>query len=328
MAMALLVSQSAAPNQAAGAVNPKWTWRRIKEVLAAYAMVAPFMAILLTFSVYVLYYGFRMSLRDAQGINDGSFVGLQNYKDLLWASEYLSRDFWLAVKTTFVFMVGCLVTQMPVAFVLAYILNHIPLLRLRAVLRAAFFLPVVINTVIIALLFRMLFNPDQGVINNFLGMLGLPNNIDWMMNSSWVMPLMLIAAFWQWTGYHMVYFLSQLQTIDPSLYEAAKLDGASPRRVLWRITLPHMRPAITFAMVTSAIGALQMFDLVFLLFPNAAYGPGGVAKTLVAFVYDQGFSTQFLTGMASAAGWLTFGIVLIISLIQFKVLGLGKHGEA
>jgi len=97
--------------------------------------------------------------------------------------------------------------------------------------------------------------------------------------------------------------------------------------VLFRITLPLMRPAVTFVMVTSAIGCLQMFDLVFMLFPNAQYGPGGVAKTLVAFIYDQGFSQQFLTGIATAVGWLTFIIIMIVSLIQLKVLGVGKHDE-
>jgi lactose/L-arabinose transport system permease protein len=137
-----------------------------------------------------------------------------------------------------------------------------------------------------------------------------------------------MVAFWQWTGFHMVYFLAQLQTIDPTLYEAARMDGITPAGALFRITLPLMRPAITFVMVTSAIGGLQMFDLVFMLFPNATYGPGGVAMTLLAFIYDQGFSQQFLTSMATAIGWLTFLIIAAVSVLQLRVLGLGKHGEA
>jgi ABC-type sugar transport system permease subunit len=126
----------------------------------------------------------------------------------------------------------------------------------------------------------------------------------------------------------MVYFLAQLQTIDPTLYEAARMDGISPFGALLRITLPLMRPAFTFVLVTSAIGCLQMFDLVFMLYPNATYGPGGAAKTLVAFIYDQGFSQQFLTGLASAIGWLTFLIIAAVSTLQIKALGLGRHGEA
>jgi ABC-type sugar transport system permease subunit len=299
-----------------------------KDALSGYALIAPFMLLLIIFNLYVFVSGFHMSLTDAQGVNEGANVGLQNYKDLLYADEFKSKDFWLAVKTTFTYMFGCLATQVPVAFILAYILNHLPFIKLRGILRAAFFLPVLMNTVVVALLFRMLFNRDQGIINYVFGMLDLPNNIDWTMSSTWAIPLLIIVSFWQWTGFHMVYFLSQLQTIDTSIYEAAKIDGASPVTVLFRITLPLMRPAITFVMVTSAIGCLQMFDLVFMLFPNAQYGPGGVAKTLVAFIYDQGFSQQFLTGLASAIGWLTFIIIMIVSLIQLRVLGVGKHDEA
>jgi ABC-type sugar transport system permease subunit len=297
------------------------------DMFSGYALIAPFMILLIIFNLYVFISGFQMSLTDAQGVNEGSNIGLQNYKDLLYADEFKSRDFWLAVKTTFMYMLGCIATQVPVAFILAFILNHLPLVKLRGILRAAFFLPVLMNTVVVALLFRMLFNKDQGIINYVCGMLGLPNNIDWLMNSSWAIPLLIIVSFWQWTGFHMVYFLSQFQTIDTSLYEAAKIDGASPSTVLFHITLPLMRPAITFVMVTSAIGGLQMFDLVFMLFPNAQYGPGGVAKTLVAFIYDQGFSQQFLTGLASAIGWLTFVIIMIVSLFQLKVLGIGKYDE-
>jgi ABC-type sugar transport system permease subunit len=88
-----------------------------------------------------------------------------------------------------------------------------------------------------------------------------------------------------------------------------------------------MRPALTFVMVTSAVGCLQMFDLVFMLFPNATYGPGGAAKTLVALIYDQGFSQQFLTGLASAIGWLTFLAIAAVSALQLRMIGLGRHGD-
>jgi multiple sugar transport system permease protein len=306
--------------------RPRLTQRRT-DTLSAYALVAPFLVLLVVFNLYVFARGLHISLTDAQGINEGDFVGLDNYKAILWADPLRTVDFYRAVKTTFLYTLGCLATQVPVAFVLAYVLNTIPLPRIRTVLRGAFFLPVLINTVVIALLFRMFFNKDQGIINHLLGLLHLPASTDWLLHSEWALPLLIVVSFWQWTGFHMVYFLAQLQTIDPSLYEAARMDGASPWHNLWNITLPLMRPAFTFVMVTSAIGGLQLFDLVFMLFPNATYGPGGVAKTLVAFIYDQGFSQQFLTGMASAIGWLTFLVIAAVSVVQLRVLGLGKQGE-
>lgn len=297
------------------------------NTVSAYGFIAPFAILLIVFNFYVFVAGFFTSLSDAQGINPGEFIGFQNYADLLYADMTASHHFWQAVKTTLVYTLGCLLTQVPVAFILAYILNHLPLKRLKVVLRTAFFAPVLINTVVIALLFRMLFNTDNGIINWVIGLVGLPNNIDWLMSSSFAIPLLVIVSFWQWTGFHMVYFLSQLQVIDPSIYEAAKIDGASPLTVIFRITLPIMRPAITFVVITSIIGCVQMFDLVFIIFPNAQYGPGGVAKTLIAYIYDQGFSQQFRIGLASAIGWLTFLLIIGLSIIQLKFFGLGQHDE-
>ena len=312
----------------AGPPRRRWLTQKRTDALSAYAFVAPFLLLLVVFNLYVFARGLHVSLTDAQGINDGDFVGLQNYRDVLWADPLRTGDFYRAVKTTFLYTLGCLATQVPVAFVLACVLNTIPLPKIRTILRGAFFLPVLINTVVIALLFRMFFNKDQGIINHLLGLLHLPSNTDWLLHSEWALPLLVMVSFWQWTGFHMVYFLAQLQTIDPTLYEAARMDGATPFHNLWNITLPLMRPAFTFVMVTSAIGGLQMFDLVFMLFPNATYGPGGVAKTLVAFIYDQGFSQQFLTGVASAIGWLTFLIIAAVSAVQLRLLGLGRQGEA
>ncbi|HEQ72496.1 MAG TPA: sugar ABC transporter permease, partial [Spirochaetia bacterium] len=110
-------------------------------------------------------------------------------------------------------------------------------------------------------------------------------------------------------------------------YEAARIDGASHVRILLQIVLPIMRPAFTFVMVTSLIGGLQMFELTFLVFPNVSYGPGGVAKTLIALIYSEAFAQDFRIGYASALGWMTFIIIFAISLVQLRLLGLGRAAE-
>ncbi len=293
-----------------------------QDAISAYMMIAPFLILMVIFSYYVFGTGFVLSLTDAQGINVGEFIGLDNYIEVL-----TSKDFYLAIKTTVLYTVGALVTQIPVAFLLAFYLNSMASKRYSSVLRASFFLPVLINTVIIALLFRMLFNRDQGIINWVLGLMGLPNQTEWLMNSSFAIPLLILVSFWQWTGFHMVYFLAQLQTIDVSLYEAAKIDGATNWSTLFGITIPLMKGAFAFVLITSAIGCLQMFDLVFMLFPNAQYGPGGVAKTLVAFIFDEAFSQNFRLGYASAIGWLVFVIILSVSVFQLHFMGVGKKEE-
>lgn len=296
----------------------RWQWYKIKNAITPYLFLAPFLVIMLTFNLYVFIKGAQSSFTDAQGINPGSWIGLQNY------SRCLSQDtFWIALKCNFKFLFGCWITQIPVAFVLAVILNGITK-RLKGILRAAFFVPVLINSVLVAIIFRELFNKDTGWINWFLGLVGLPNGTDWIHNSTFTIPLLVIVAFWQWTGFHMVYYLASLQAIDPTIYEVAKLDGASRTRTLLQITVPLCRPAFVFTLITSAIGSLMLFELPFLIFDNLSYGPGGKARTLLAFIYDYGFSRNFELGFACAIGWLTFFVILIFSGFQLKVLGLGQ----
>ena len=293
-----------------------------REIFTGYALIAPFMILMFIFCFFVFFSGFAISLTDMQGVNPGEFIGLANYREVL-----TSPELYAAIKTTFFYTLGALATQVPVAFLLACLLNSMKNRFLSNFLRAAFFLPVLINTVVIALLFRMLFNKDQGIINWILGVIGLPNNIEWLMNSQYSIPLLIIVSFWQWTGFHMVYFMAQLQTIDASIYEAARIDGSGSLRTMFRITVPLMKPAFAYVMITAAIGCLQMFDLVFMLFPNALYGPGGSAKTLVAYIFDQAFNQDFRIGFASAIGWVVFAIIFVVSLFQLKFLGVGSKEE-
>lgn len=294
-------------------------WNRWQSY-TPYLFIAPFMILLCIFTVYTFLRGIGLSLTDAQAINPGSWVGLDNFKELLGTDEFQK-----SLLHTFWFTVGCLATQVPVAFVLAFVLNSIA--KGRAALQATFVIPCVVNTVITALLFRMLFNKDVGLVNWFLGLLHLPNNIDWVTIEPYAIPLMVIVSFWQWTGFHMIYFLAQLQAIDPCIYEVAKLDGASNIRTMFQITLPLMRHAFTYVVITATVGCFQMFEYAFLLFPNAGFGPGKAAETVMCFIWYHGFNQQFRLGFATAAGWILFLIVLMISLFQFRTIGLGQVGE-
>lgn len=299
----------------------KFKWAKLSSY-TPYFFIAPFMTLLLIFNFYPFIFGARISFTDAQSINPGEFIGFKNYIDILFSNT----KFIESIIITFKYAIGALITQIPVAFVLAYVLNNIAK-RFRGVLRASFFIPCLINGVVIALVFRSLFNKEFGVINWILGLLHLPNQTNWLNDSSLSVFLMVAVSFWQWTGFHMVYFLANLQSIDPAIYEVAKLDGASPFRVLWQITVPLMRPAFTFVMVTSAIGALQLFDLPLMLFPNGTYGPGQAARTLVPYIYDFAFAQDFQVGYASAAGWLVFCIIMVISVMQLRFLGMGNADE-
>lgn len=297
--------------------------RSVGQILEPYLFMAPFLVLICMFTVYTFVYGARLSLTDAQGINPGEYIGLSNFKELL--TENI--DCLPSLKRTLLFTLGCLVTQIPAALILAVILNNVTT-RIRGTLRASFYVPVLINTVITSLIFRNLFNRDTGLINYVLGLLHLPNQINWLFESSYSIWLMVAAAFWQWTGYHMVYLLASLQAVDPTIYEVTKLDGASPWRVLFQITLPLIRPALTFVLLTSAIGCMQQFEYSFVLFPNnAMYGPGKAAMTAVPFIFNEGFSQQFRFGLSAAGSWLLFIFILIVSLLQLRFLRLGQADD-
>ncbi|HDR15779.1 MAG TPA: sugar ABC transporter permease, partial [Desulfobacteraceae bacterium] len=177
-----------------------WRKKKVSEAAFGYAFILPFFLLMfiLTFVVYAI--GLSISFTDAANINPGSFIGFDNYTQLFQQTKE-SKDFFKAFGSTFYYAIGCLVTQIPAAFILAYILNNVPK-GVRSPLRAAFFVPVLINSVVIALLFRMIFSRDTGIINWVLGLVGLPNNTDWLQDSTWAIPLLIIVSFWQWTGFH------------------------------------------------------------------------------------------------------------------------------
>jgi ABC-type sugar transport system permease subunit len=188
----------------------------------------------------------------------------------------------------------------------------------------------------VAWLFQQIFNPDVGTINWVLGLLGLlkvnPDThliipVQWLANGSYCVPMLIMVSFWQWTGFHMVYFLSQLQTIDPNLYEAAKIDGATQRQIMTRITLPLMRPAVAFVMVTSLVGGLLVFDIIYILYGAGTgfFGTGDHAKLFMPYIYYHAFDvTPSTIGFSSAAGWLVFVVIAVINIIQIRILGLGS----
>ncbi len=303
--------------------------RGFREGLDGYLFIAPFIIGIIVFFFYMFISGFYLAFTDAQGINPGKFIGIANFQQI-FTELFTGGDFWKSLRVTLIYEIGCLITQIPVAFVLAFVLNSLPYKRLQSLLRASFFMPVLINTVIVAWLFRQIFNPDQGVVNWLLGVFGYHTRIDWLQDTTISPFLVIIVSFWQWTGFHMVYFVSQLQTIDPNLYEAAKIDGANPAQILTRITLPLMRPAVAFVMITSAVGGLLVFDIIYVIFPGAStgyFGTGDCVKTLVPYIYKVGFMENFKLGYAAAAGWVTFLIIMLFSLLQIRVIGLGSSRE-
>ena len=283
-----------------------------------YLFMLPYFVIMLTFTVYPFIEGIRLSLLDISGFSEGDFVGLQNFWEVL-QDEIFIKSFWHTVQ----YLVVSLVVQIPTAFLIAILLNRAPK-YLRTSLRAAFFVPVIISGTVAAIIFGNLFNKEFGMINWLFGLIGLPNDIGWTTQSHLAMPVLMIIGFWLYLGYHTIYLLSGLQSIDSTIYESAMIDGASWWRQQISITLPLMRPFLTFSLITSAIGSMQLFDLPFVLFTNGGEAMNYAPSTLMTYVYSYAFR-KFFIGQAAAAGWIIFAMVMVITVIQLKLLGFHRN---
>lgn len=285
--------------------------------LTPYFFVAPFLIIIGIFTVYPFFEGIRLSFLEISGFGGSEFVGLQNFRDVL-QDEIFQKSLWHSLE----YMFASFLIQIPIAFILAVILNQAPS-KLRGILRTAFFIPVMISGAVTAILFQNLFNKEFGAINWLLGLVNLPHDIGWLIEPAYAIPVIIFAGFWMWTGFHIVYLLSNLQTIPAAIYEVARIDGASWWRLMVSVILPLMRPALTFSIITSAIGSMQLFDLPFMLFSSGDRSMNYAPSTLMTYVYDYAFR-RFHGGMAAAAGWIIFIIVMFITLIQLKLLGFGN----
>lgn len=290
--------------------------------LAPYLFIAPFLLLFVVFGLYPIVKSLSLSFYATNGPKDAVWVGLSNFKFLLGDS-----DFHKAVSNTLTYAFFSVFLQLPVALGLALLLSQ-PWVRGREVWRLAFFSPNLLGQVFVGVLFSILFQPQFGLINRFLNWVTLgrvPLDTKWLSDPNLVMPALVTTSIWMYAGFNMIYFLAALQAVDRDLYEAASVDGASGWQQFVHVTLPGIRPVLTFVLVTATLGSLQLFELPYLLLNNSA-GPNQAGLTIVMYLYERGFVTGDL-GYASAVGWTLALGMLLISLIQVRLTGALAEGK-
>ncbi|MEJ2153921.1 MAG: sugar ABC transporter permease [Desulfobacteraceae bacterium] len=292
--------------------------RRHASRTTPYLFLAPFILSFLIFGAYPIIRSLVLSLYITSGPEAQQFVGLDNYFYLL-----KDPDFWTAFRNTATFALGSVVLQLPLSLGLAILLNR-PEIRGRNVFRFIFFSPNLMGLVFSALLFMLILAPKFGLLNAALhGLFGLPATTRWLSTPALVMPALIMVALWLYTGFNMVYFLAALQSVDAELYEAATIDGAGRWSQFWHVTLPGIKPVLIFVVVLSTIGSFQLFELAFLLLGNGS-GPDQAGLTIVMYLYQNGFLGGDL-GYASAIGWTLAAMVLLLSMVQLRITGLGTE---
>jgi ABC-type sugar transport system permease subunit len=192
--------------------------------------------------------------------------------------------------------------------------------RLRGFFRLVFFAPNLVGQVLVGILFAVLFTPRYGLITRgFQELFHWGLEARWLMDPPLIMPAIVITSLWLWVGFNMVYFLAALQTVDKSLEEAARIDGANAWQVFWHVTLPSMRHVVVFVVIMSVIGSYQLFELPLALFDESyGYGTDNAGVTLITYLNFNAFRSGDL-GLGSAVGWVVALIIFTISLIQIRL---------
>jgi cellobiose transport system permease protein len=291
--------------------------RRLDGKVSPYLYITPFFVVFGLFGLFPLLYTAYVSLTDRNLLNPTArFIGLHNYA-LLIHDPY----FWNAVENTFGIWFLSTVPQLGLALLIAHVLNA--RMRVRTFFRMAVLLPQVTSLVAVALIFTQMFGHQYGLVNYFLGLVGI-HHVYWEAGrfSSWIALSVMVT--WRWTGYNALIYLAAMQSIPEELYEAAAVDGARRWRQFIHVTVPMLRPTIIFTVIISTIGGLQLFTEPYLFQPRTSGGTGGSARqyqTIVMYLYEKFLgSGQFKFGYAAAIAWCLVLLVAAFALVNYLVV--------
>ena len=283
-----------------------------KQHAAGWAFLAPATLLIVIMSFYPIIQAVFTSLKT------GSSANMKWAEPLLYNYTRMFKDklFMRSVGNTFLYLLIEVPIMLILAILLAQILNNKDL-KLKGFFRTCVFLPCATSLVSYSLIFKSLF-ATNGLINSILVNLGiLESNYNFLGNAKSAKVIIIIALIWRWTGYNMVFFLAGLQNIEYSVYEAAKIDGASSWKTFWNITVPLLRPTIVMTMIISINGTLQLFDESVNLTNG---GPANATITMSHYIYNNSFGQGVANfGYASAMSFFVFILVAILAFINMKV---------
>lgn len=278
-----------------------------------YMFIAPAVILLVIFCIIPILIAFAVSFTDMDlkglaNLSTVSFTGLENYKDLFGDEVFLKSVY----NTLFYVIIGVplvIITSLSVALLLNYGSNW-----LFRTFRGVYYMPSITNIVAVAVIWGYLYNTDYGLLNYILSLLSV-DKIPWLQEPTIAKLSLIILAVWKGIGINMIIFLAALQGIPKTYYEAARMDGANRLQILFNVTLPLLRYATFFVTVTTLIGWMQFFEEPFVMTDG---GPLNGTLSIALFIYQEGFQfSEF--GYAAAASFVLFIMIIVITLVQFKL---------
>ena len=282
-------------------------------ISAAYFFLAPALISIFIFFFIPVIASFIISFTDFDIYSLGNyanlrFVGLKNYSDLL-----NNELFWTSLKNTFYFVIAASPLSIAVSLGAAIILSS-KLVKLKAIFRLAYFIPVVTTLVAVAIVWRFIYHPRFGMLNYMLSLFGI-NPIDWLGDPFWAMPSIILMSIWKNFGYNMIIFIAGLQNIPEHLYEAAVLEGANVWQQFKKITLPMLVPTTVFISIITMIGNFQLFAEPYVMTQG---GPLNKTLSVVQYMYQEGFRWWNM-GYSASIAFVLFIIIFAGTMLQLKI---------
>lgn len=268
---------------------------------AAWIFILPAILGTFIFIIIPMICSFGLSFTKWDLLNSVKFVGLQNYVQLFQADL-----FYKILSNTVVFALATSILGVIIPLILASILNS--KIRGSEFYKTAYFLPFITPMVVVGIVWAWIFDPNIGLLNQVLQI-----HINWLYDSKYAMPALIIVSVWKLIGYNMIIFLSSMSGISQSMFEAAKIDGANAFQTFKNVTIPLLSPTIFFVVIITAISSFQVFDLIYLMTQG---GPFDSTNVLVYAIYKNAFEF-FNVGKASAIAYVLFLIILVLTLIQW-----------
>ncbi len=281
---------------------------RRREERLAWLFIAPAILGVLIFQMYPTLFSFYISFTRWNLLSPPKWIGLANYKELFTTDRF----FFNTMVNTATYTFWTVIAGLLLGIFFAVMLNQD--IRGKYLYRAIYFVPVVAPTVAVALLWQWLYQPNFGIFNALLRMVGItgPN---WLGNTTWAMRSIIFEAVWAGLGFNILIYLAGLQGIPQEYYEAAQIDGANAFQNFFYITVPLISPTTFFLLVTGVIGGFQVFDIPFVM---TGGGPANATQMVVMYLYNNAFVIQKM-GLAAAVAFMVFVAIILLTVINFRI---------
>ncbi|MFC1480056.1 carbohydrate ABC transporter permease [Candidatus Omnitrophota bacterium] len=289
--------------------------QKLNRQKISYLFIAVPAVLFFVFQLAPVFISFLLSFTRYDVVHLPKFVGLANYKNILFNDPL----FWKAIGNTVLYVVGVVPIGICLSLILAVAIDQ--KIKFKNFFKSIFFLPTVTAIVAVSVIWKWLYAGEKYGLLNFLLLKRGGQPIDWLASPEWTLPSIMIMSIWAGVGYNMILFLAGLQTIPHVMYEAAEIDGAGFWKKFFYVTLPLLKPTIVFVTMMSFIFSFQVFEQVYIM-TGGRGGIGGVlnsALTIVAYLYDKGFQ-KFQMGYASALAYIIFLCIFIITVVNRRLM--------